>query len=125
MKINKEKIKQAAKKILLFVCNPHFLICMGIGWLITNGWSYIFVGVGTYYGIRWMTVVGAAYLTFLWFPFTPEKIVTVAIALFLLKLFFPNDKNTLGVLEDMQQKIKDEIKNRKKNKKDKKEHHNE
>ena len=44
------------------------------------------------------------------FPFTPEKIITVIIAIFLLKLIFPNDKKTLEKLHNMKEKAKAEIK---------------
>ena len=56
-----------------------------------------------------MTAIGAAYGVFLWGLPTPEKIVTVAIAIFLLKRLFPGDTKTLAVLMDMQKKIKDKI----------------
>ncbi len=84
----------------MFFLNPHFLICFLIGWLITNGWSYIFFALGTYFGITWMTVVGTAYMSMLWAPFTPEKIITLIIAIFLLKVLFPRDQKTLKVLQD-------------------------
>ena len=60
--------------------------------MITNGWSYIFVIVGIYFRNNWLLGIGGAYQTFLWLPFTPEKIVTVAISIWLGKLFFPKDK---------------------------------
>lgn len=113
----KEKMKNFIKKAILFIANPRLLLCFGLGWMITNGWSYIFIGVGTFFNIPWMAAVGGAYLTFLWFPFTPEKIITIAIAIALLRVLFPNDTKTLGVLKTMQQKIKDAVKV----KKDKKE----
>lgn len=101
----KEKIKEVFKKIIYFLFNPRFLLCFGIGWMITNGWSYIMLGVGTYYNIGWMIAVAGAYLTFLWLPISPEKIVTVAIAMALLRWFFPKDEKTLGVLKEMHEKM--------------------
>lgn len=109
MGITKEKIKEIIKKVLRFLFNPRLLLCLAIAWIITNGWSYIFLIVGTFFGINWMLVVGAAYLSFLWIPLTPEKLITVAIAIFLLKRLFPNDTKTLAVLQDMQKKIKEKI----------------
>ena len=99
-------MKEKIKKIILFVANPRLLICIGIAWIITNGWSYLLFGLGTFLEIKWMIAVSGAYLTFLWFPFTPEKLITVAIAIFLLKLLFPKDEKTLGILKDMHQKHK-------------------
>lgn len=116
----KEKIKQIIKKAIQFLLNPRFLLCFGLAWMITNGWSYVFVGVGTVYKIGWMFAVGTAYLTFLWFPFTPEKIVTVFIAIALLKWLFPKDEKTLAVLQKMYQAAKDALKKQRKKRKKRK-----
>ncbi|MBQ8207825.1 MAG: hypothetical protein IJZ89_03725 [Clostridia bacterium] len=100
MDFSKENVKKKLKKFARFLINPRLLLCLGIAWMITNGWSYVFTAVGAYFGIKWMTAVGAAYAGLLWFPFTPEKLLTVVIAIFLLRLIFPNDKNTLAVLKE-------------------------
>ena len=94
-------IKEKLKKIVQFIVNPRFLLCFGIAWMITNGWSYILFGIGTYFGIGWMIAVSGAYLAFLWLPISPEKIVTVLIAMWLLRRLFPNDQKTLGILHEM------------------------
>ena len=107
------------KVFLVALTNPRFLLCFGIAWMITNGWSYILFGIGTYFGIGWMIAVSGAYLAFLWLPISPEKIVTVAIAIGLLRLIFPKDEKTLGVLVDMKNSIKKTIRE-KKEKKEKK-----
>lgn len=90
---------------MLFL-NPRFLLCFGIGWMITNGWAYILFGLGTWLRIPWMIAVGGGYLALLWIPFTPEKIITATIALILMKLFFPNDKKTLGLLKEIRDKAR-------------------
>lgn len=87
----KKKLKLWAKLIL----NWRFLVCFGIGWLITNGWSYILLGIGTFTQTAWMIAVASAYLAFLWLPISPEKVVTVAIALFLVRRLFPKHTQTL------------------------------
>lgn len=109
----KQKIKRILKKILYFLLNPKLLLCLGIAWIITNGWSYIMMGVGTLFGIPWMIAVSGAYLTFLWLPVSPEKILTVAIAIWLLRLLFPKDEKTLGVLKDMLERIKSKVRSKK------------
>ena len=114
-------MKEKIKKIVLFITNPKLLLCFGIAWMITNGWSYVLLGVGTFYEIGWMVAVSAAYLTFLWFPFTPEKLLTVIIAILLLKFLFPRDKRTLGILLDLHQKLKIKTKKYKEKHKKKKE----
>ena len=53
-----------------------------------------------------MIAVSGAYLAFLWLPISPEKIITVAIAMWLMKVLFPNDTKTLGVLREMHAKLK-------------------
>lgn len=102
----KEKIKNFLKKAIMFLLNPRLLLCFGLGWLITNGWSYILFVLGSWLRIGWMIAVSGAYLTFLWLPISPEKIVTVAIAMWLMKVLFPNDTKTLGVLREMHAKLK-------------------
>ncbi len=114
----KEKLKSWVKKALQFFLNPRLLFCFGIGWIITNGWSYILFGLGTWLKSEWMLAVSGAYLAFLWFPFSPEKLATVAIAIFLLKKLFPYDQKTLAVLIDMKNKVKVALQNRKEKKKD-------
>lgn len=115
MKIN---VKEKLKKLIEFLLNPRFLLCFGLAWMITNGWCYIFIGVGSYYDIEWMFYVGTTYLAFLWLPITPEKIITIPLAIALLKLFFPKDEKTLAVLMQMYQKAKDALKSKKKTEKD-------
>ncbi len=116
----KEKIKETAKKVIQFILNPRLLLCFGIAWIITNGWSYILLAVGTYFGIGWMIAVASAYLTFLWLPISPEKLVTIAIAMVLLRFFFPNDTKTLGILKELHAKLKLQAKKKKEEKEKKK-----
>lgn len=115
MKLN---IKEKLKKLIGFILNPRFLLCFGLAWMITNGWCYIFIGVGSYYDIEWMFYTGTTYLAFLWLPITPEKIITIPLAIGLLKLFFPKDEKTLAVLTQMYQKAKDALKSKKKKQKE-------
>ncbi len=107
-------MKDKVKKVLLFILNPRLLLCFGIAWIITNGWSYVLMALGTYFEIPWMIAVSGAYLTFLWFPFTPEKIFTFAIAIALLRFLFPKDENTLAVLKKGHEKAKAAMKRKKK-----------
>ena len=110
-----QKLKKNIKRILQFLLNPRFLLCFGIGWMITNGWAYVMFAMGTFLDIKWMIAVGGGYLTLLWLPFSPEKIITVAISIWLLKIFFPQDTKTLAVLKVMYRKIKNLPKKRAQN----------
>lgn len=112
----KGKLKAWLKKAVQFILNPRLLLCFGIGWMITNGWSYVLMGLGTWLNIPWMIGVSGAYLAFLWFPFSPEKLLTVVIAIFLLRWLFPDDQKTLAVLIEMKEKVKAAVKKRKEKK---------
>ena len=107
-------MKNKLKKIFQFITNPRLLLCIAIAWLITNGWSYILLGIGTYFNIGWMTTVASTYVAFLWLPVSPEKIVTFAIAIVLLRVLFPKDQKTLAVLEKLYEQAKAVFKNRRK-----------
>ncbi|MBQ8057788.1 MAG: hypothetical protein IJ275_05580 [Ruminococcus sp.] len=102
----KSRIYKTIKKWIMVVLNPRLLLCLFVAWMITNGWSYVFTVVGTACDITWMVVTGTTYMSLLWVQFTPEKILTVIIALFLMRLIFPKDKKTIGVLHDELVKLK-------------------
>ncbi|MBR3825928.1 MAG: hypothetical protein IKJ39_12110 [Lachnospiraceae bacterium] len=106
-------MKNKLKKIVQFILNPRLLLCVLLAWLITNGWSYVVFGIGTFFKIEWMVAVGGAYLAFLWLPVSPEKVVTIAIAMALLRWLFPNDQKTLAVLREFYDKAKKAIRKRK------------
>lgn len=110
-------MREKIRKIIQFIANPRLLLCLGIAWMITNGWSYVMMGLGVWLDIGWMQAVAGGYLTFLWLPISPEKIVTVAIAIALLRWFFPNDQKTLAVLMEMRSRLKARHQKKKANKK--------
>ena len=97
------RIKRTVKTIVNLVLNPRFMLCFGIAWIVTNGWAYVATGMAGFLGIDWLLAIGTGYLALLWLPFTPEKIITVAIAILLLRALFPNDQKTLAVLKRLQQ----------------------
>ena len=107
--MSKDKIKNTIKTVISFILNPRLLLCFGIGWMITNGWSYVLLGIGTFCRINWMIAVSSAYLALLWIPFTPEKIITFAIAILLMKWLFPKDEKTLGILRQSREKAKQQF----------------
>lgn len=106
-------MKQKLKKLVQFIANPRLLICIVLAWMITNGWSYVLFAMGTYFKISWMITIASAYLALLWLPFTPEKIITFAIAIALLRFLFPNDTKTLAVLKEFHRKAHSQIKRKK------------
>lgn len=90
-------IKEKEKPFL----NIKFLLSFFCAWMVTNGWSYIFVVLGPVLNLKWMTTVGVSYQTFLWLPCTPEKIVTIPLAIFLHRIIFPRDFKNLEKLNRM------------------------
>ncbi len=85
--------------------NPRLLFCLAVGWFLTNGWSYCALGVGVYFEIDWLRNLATVYLGLLWLPGTPEKILTVGIAIALLQLWFPSDTRTLALLKAKQKQL--------------------
>ncbi len=105
-----KRLRTLWNKTLIFLkslLSIKFAICFFVAWMITNGWSYIFVVVGKMLNIKWMLAVGSAYLAFLWLPFTPEKIVTISIALFLNRIIFKNDDSNKEKLKMLKAKMND------------------
>ena len=102
-----QRIKPTLKKWVMFILNPRLLLCFGIAWFITNGWSYLMLGLGIHFDITWMAALGGAYLGVLWIPFTPEKILTVIIAFGILRLIFPKDEKTLAIIEGEFRRLKE------------------
>lgn len=106
-------MKEKLKKIARFILNPRLVFCFLVAWMITNGWSYVLFAVGTSLEIGWMIAVSGTYLAFLWLPISPEKVVTFAISIVLLRWLFPKDTATLAVLRDLHKKAMDAVKRKK------------
>ena len=102
---NNRTWKKTLRRWVRFFLNPRLLLCFGIAWMITNGWCYVFILLGTWLNIGWMLAVGTAWAGVLWLPFTPEKLITLIIAIFLLRLLFPGDEKTLALLHEEKQKL--------------------
>ena len=98
----KEKLKQFfktyLKKAIDYFKNWKMLLSFGIAWMITNGWSYIFIGLGIWLKIGWMWKVGTSYLAFLWLPFTPEKLITIPLSILVHKIIFNKKKKGEKIL---------------------------
>lgn len=105
----KETTRAKCREWLRALTNPRLLLCLAVGWFITNGWAYCALGIGVYFQIHWMRNAASVYLGLLWFPGTPEKLVTVGIAVALLRFWFPEDERTLALLKDKQRKIRKSV----------------
>lgn len=115
----RRRLLRAMKTTVMLLMNPHYLLCYGIAWLITNGWAYVFTAAGSMFDIGWMLGVGSGYLALIWLPLTPEKLITLAIAILLLRRLFPNDQKTLAVLRRLQQSATEKWRNRRRGRRDK------
>ena len=116
----REKLRKLCKIILQFVLNPRLLLCFGIGWIITNGWAYVLLGMGTVLENEWMIGIAGTYIAFLFLPFTAEKVITFAIAVMLLRWLFPNDEKTLGILKQGYADVKEIFQTKKQKRQEKK-----
>lgn len=57
-------------------------------WFLMSGWTYLFIYLGTRHHVGWMLAAGTFWATVLWLPFTPEKLITIPLTLYLyVKLF--------------------------------------
>lgn len=92
-KENKCVIVRVIGKIVNFIKDWRNFLAFVIAWMITNGWSYAFLIIGAILKINWMKYVGGVYLAFLWLPFTPEKLITIPLAVFIKKSFLSKRKN--------------------------------
>ena len=113
-----KRFLRAVKTTIALLLNPHYLLCYGIAWLITNGWAYVFTVAGSMFDIGWMVGLGSGYLALIWLPLTPEKLITLAIAILLLRRLFPNDQKTLAVLRRLQQSATEKWRNRRRGRRD-------
>lgn len=52
-------------------------------WFLMSGWTYLFIYLGTRHHVGWMLAAGTFWATVLWLPFTPEKLITIPLTLFI------------------------------------------
>lgn len=93
-----------------------FIISFGLAWIITNGWAYI-IAFMPFNFPEWLMWLARAYIGFLYLPWTPEKIITIPIAIWIhVRLFRDDTKTHIQLIEMKQQaqldwkKIKDKFK---------------
>ncbi|WP_298529888.1 hypothetical protein [uncultured Ruminococcus sp.] len=106
----KKKIGKVLRTARDLILNPHLAICFFIAWIITNGWAYVALGVGTYYEYKWLVAIAATYLAILWSPLCAEGILTFLIAIFLMQKLFPNDERTLKFIKVYYRRYKSKLK---------------
>ena len=84
-------MKYVFKKIKTYIApflNWRILIIYLPIWFLMSGWTYLFIYLGAKHGVGWMLAAGTFWATVLWLPFTPEKLITIPLTLYLyVKLF--------------------------------------
>lgn len=104
-------MKKFFKKLWVYFkpfTNWKFLVSFGIAWMITNGWCYLFMIFGKVFDIGWMFGVGTAYAAFLYMPFTPEKLITIPMAMGFQKLLFRKDERLQQQFLNMKTEAKED-----------------
>lgn len=89
------KLNSFFKKFKIYIkpfLHWKFLIAFGLAWLITNGWCYVAFGFAVWLNISWLKSIAVGYMTFLYFPFTAEKLITIPLAIYFQMKLFPNDE---------------------------------
>lgn len=121
----RRQVKKFFKKLWIYIrpfFDWKFLISFGIPWFLVNGWAYVGVALISVMGMNWFTTTSSTWLAILWLPFTPEKLITIPIALWLHTRIFKKDKKTKAKIEAMNAEAKKDwetIKSKFKRKKDK------
>lgn len=80
--------------------NWRFLISFGLAWIITNGIWYVFAFIPMNLP-DWLVWFSVSYIAFLYLPFTPEKLITIPMAIFFQTQLFKSDAKTKKQLDDM------------------------
>lgn len=81
----KNIIIKTKNKVIPYLKDFRLFLAFIIAWMITNGWSYIMLGLGFIFKIKWMQILATSYLAILWLPCTPEKLITIPLSIWIYK----------------------------------------
>lgn len=87
-------------KYLRPFANWRFLISFGLAWIITNGIWYAFAFIPMKLP-DWLVWFSRSYIAFLYIPTTPEKLITIPLAIFFQTQLFKGDQKTKEQLNEM------------------------
>ena len=93
-------IKELFIKYIKPFCTWRILVCYLPFWFLASGWAWLF----SFIGKGWLRGIAISWLTFLWMPFCPEKLITIPLAIWLHKKIFP--KHSTTSLDEMLEKEK-------------------
>ena len=96
--------KKLVKKVWIYLrpfFDIRFLISYFIPFMFTNGWAWIGAAILPIIGANWFTIAATTWLGILWMPWTPEKIITIPIAIWIhTKLFKKNNEHLDRMYEE-------------------------
>ncbi|MCR5068106.1 MAG: hypothetical protein K6A14_08630 [Erysipelotrichaceae bacterium] len=100
-----KKLKNLAEQLRIYLFRPHFAACLIMAWFITNGWAYLGAVLGKLLKLPWLLGISTGYLAFLWMPMTPEKIITLMLAMSLSRILFPKDEDNLNLFRTLRRNL--------------------
>lgn len=83
-----------------------FLVSYLIPFSLINGWAWVGTFLLPIIGSNWFTIAASTWLAILWMPWTPEKLVTIPMAIWIHHLLFKNDKKTKIKMQKMYDEAK-------------------
>ena len=83
-----------------------FLVSYLIPFSLINGWAWVGTFLLPIIGSNWFTIAASTWLAILWMPWTPEKLVTIPMAIWIHHLLFKNDKKTKIKMQKMYEEAK-------------------
>lgn len=103
--------KRISEKLKIFIkpfLNWKFLLSFGLSWVITNGWSFIFVLIGTMFNITWMITVGGFWIGVGIIPDGVWILCSIPLAIVFQTKLFPHDEKLNQELLNMKQQAKED-----------------
>ena len=102
---------ETLKRLFITYIKPfltwRILVCYLPFWFLATGWAWLF----SFIGKGWFRAVAISWLTFLWMPWCPEKLITIPLAIWLHKKLFP--KHSTAHFDNMLKEEKEKFKQRK------------
>ena len=102
-------MKKIWTKILIYLkpfLDWKFLVSYSIPFSLINGWAWIGTILMPIIGSNWFTIAASTWLAILWMPCTPEKLITIPMAIWIHHLLFKNDKKTKIKMQKMYDEAK-------------------
>ena len=102
-------MKKIWNKIMIYLkpfLDWKFLVSYLIPFSLINGWAWVGTFLLPIIGSNWFTIAASTWLAILWMPWTPEKLVTIPMAIWIHHLLFKNDKKTKIKMQKMYDEAK-------------------